>query len=328
VFGYAMKDKNNYPNSLYTNISVLGRISGNSHVCGMGAFAMYTKSDVLASNVFVEVLIESQEGIAYGIGSNVSDIACLQRRTNCGGQCWFNCQCNCLNNVECWNGNISNCNCQNQCSDGDCNGKNFSASFKNCATKIHKNPNVGTYYAISNISQNTYVNCYTDDSEFAPIISSGIEYKNLSNIKYSIDLLPYLDKTIYKKELNSKVEPLNLNKDSIYFKTVKGYIVYNFETQEWELKYTNFNNQNSIKIIQNGMNRNDLAKIPSVKLKELQDKNSKIKIVNCINAHEKIVSKTEVVEVNKYQEYVDKNIFKNKIKFNKYNDKIMSIIKQ
>ena len=75
------------------------------------------------------------------------------------------------------------------------------------------------------------------------------------------------------------------------------------------------------------MNKADLAKIPVAKLKELQDENSKIKIVNCINAHEKIVSKTEIIETNKFKEYLDKNIFRKKIKFDKYNDKIMNVIR-
>ena len=336
IFGHFMADMWNVPVSNVNNVSICNAlVSGNFYVGGLaGALSLLGHDwrtggiSSVFSNVYVDVHIQAKDAIACGIGRSGSGIV-PTLNCDCANVVGYreNCNCNCkLYNIGSWL--VSVCSSTGTSNNGY-GTTNFyhSVTFRNCIVKLHKDPSITTYYAITN-GYYSYASCYVDNAEFAPIVASGIEYKDLSNIDYSTNILPNVNHNLFKKEPEANVEPLNLNKDSIYFKIKDGYVVYNFTTEQWEMKYTHFNNQNSIKIVQNGMNRTALSKIPSNKLKELQDENSKIKIVNCINAHEKIVSKSETIEVNKFKEFVNKNIFKNKIKFNKYNDKIMSIVKQ
>lgn len=328
VFGYSMNDTYGALGSSgvgdeYRNIIILNaQVNGNVSVCGLGgALVNYVNSSNI-NKVFIDANLVSQDGVVYGLSHMINSLAVRGRWTSYVAQDWtlylgeFYTNCNC------------ECNCGRNCPNYDCNcfGLTTAPIIKNCCVKLHKNANVTTYYAFCDMQTNCSA-CYVDNSEFAPIVGSGAEYKNLTNIDYSTNILPNIDNTSFKKEWEHKLEPLNLNKDSIYFKTKDGYVTYNFTTKEWEVEYVKFTNENSLRIIQNGMSRTDLPKIPVAKLKELQEENSKIKIVNCINAHEKIVSKTETVEINKFKEYLDKNIFRNKIKFDKYNDKIMNVIR-
>ena len=334
VCGYFMTDTWNETGkgTGFDNVSVIqGQIKGHSNVGGFGGLIAHgAKAGYIhyVNSIFVDATIISEDGVAYGIGRDGNDLTCSKtgrhrndfstRIGNWNGF-WANCDCNCNCPANGWN-------CHDQFS------YNSVLQYKNCITKLHKDPSVITYYALSNNVHCTYNGCYTDKSQFTPIVGTGIEYANLYDVQYptnsSAKILQNINKDLFTSELASSVEPINLNKNSIYFKTKDGYVIYNFTTKEWEIKYKRLTNQNSAKIIQNGMSRTDLPKIPVSKLKELQDENITIKIVNCINAHEKIVSKTEVVEVNKFKEYLDKNIFRNKIKFDKYNDKIMNIIKK
>ena len=322
ICGYCMAEAS-WGGSLSNVFVTNGKVTGNNVVGGIGHFALFLGNKTMFNNVFVDVKIKSQDGCAYGIGKGLSRIAYkLQGKIR-------NSQCYGYDRRNTWNGFLANCvyncNCWD-CGTPDPASWNYSMVCVHCSTKIHKDPSVTVYYALFDV-HGSYSACYADNFEQSPIVASGIEYKNLSNIDYSTNILPNVDANLLKTEWKSKVEPLNLNKNSIYFKTDKGYAIYDFVANEWEIKYIRFTDENSIKIIQNGMNKADLAKIPVAKLKELQDENNKVKIVNCINAHEKIVSKTEIIETNKFKEYLDKNIFRKKIKFDKYNDKIMNVIR-
>ena len=64
----------------------------------------------------------------------------------------------------------------------------------------------------------------------------------------------------------------------IQFTLINGYYVYDFTNKKWDLKYSQFNNKNSIKIIQDGMDRHKLREIPTSALEELK-KYGKIKIL-------------------------------------------------
>ena len=324
VCGYSLACSANGATSSYVGYIYIyianARVTGNKCVGGFcGAIVLEVNryfNSMTVNNIFIDCILKSNDAIAYGFGYGASTTICDVYRIGYHER---------YSMVD-RNGVLTNCT---KISDAECwSYFNFAnVPYSNVYVKLHKDPSITTYYAISN-TYSSYSACYADNSEFSPIIASGIEYKNLSNIDYSINILPNINHKLFKKEWKSKLEPLNLNKDSIYFKTKDGYVVYNFTIKEWEVKYKRFTNENSIRIIQNGMNRTDLSKIPVAKLKELQDENNKVKIINCINAHEKIISKVETLDIGKFKEQSNKNVFKTKIKFNKYNDKIMNITRK
>ena len=159
--------------------------------------------------------------------------------------------------------------------------------------------------------------CYANNSETQPVIHDGITYKNITDIQHEIDLLPNINSNYFTKKVNAMLEPKFLNNDAIYLQFDNGYYVYDFTNNEFVQKYTKFSNENSKEIIQNGMDKVSFSKIPNSKLKEIQDKYGKVKVVNCINAHKKIVYKTSVLEMNYDKQ---KSVYRKKVEFNKFNE--------
>ena len=171
-----------------------------------------------------------------------------------------------------------------------------------------------------------YSNCYVDNTEISPIIYGNTQYANLNNVKYSTNILPALTKDYFLSEPQKPVKPNNLNNDSIYFNFNNGYYVYNFTNRKWDLKYSQFNNKNSIKIIQDGMKREDLRRIPSSAIKELSDKYEKIKIIDCIYAHDKIVYNSKIFDMtNLINADTKKRFMSQKFDFKSLNNEIISI---
>lgn len=325
--GYVLSDYVHYPNRTISDIYVIGgKISGNASVCGLiGIISNLsnpnTTNTLNIKHCFIETKIYSQEDIVYGITRSGYGIVGT-RNCNCPWNDAYTHNCNCNCDAISWNGLVS------VCGKGE-GGYNLPTTFYNVnyidnIIILHKTSSTATYYAISS-SYAVYTNNYVDNYEFAPIVASGINYANLSSVPYSRNIFPNMNKKNLQIESNKKVKIATLNKDCIYFKTNRGYEIYDFNEKEFVLKYIRFNNENSKKIINDGMTMEELRKIPSKKIQELYEQNDKLKIINCINAHEKIVSKSEIVEVNNFEEYLDKKIFRNKIKFDKHNDKIMNV---
>jgi hypothetical protein len=182
---------------------------------------------------------------------------------------------------------------------------------------LRKNESITTYFSFSNNAYVVFENCYADNSEIQPVIFAGITYKNITDIQHEIDLLPSVDSNYFTKKVNAMLEPKFLNNDAIYLQFNNGYYVYDFTNNEFVQKYTKFSNENSKEIIQNGMDKVSFSKIPNSKLKEIQDKYGKVKVVNCINAHKKIVYKTSVLEMNYDKQ---KSVYRKKVEFNKFNE--------
>ena len=134
-----------------------------------------------------------------------------------------------------------------------------------------------------------------------------------------------LSKQYFAFEPTKTVKPKNLNLDSIYFQLTDGYYVYDFSSKKFIKKYTELTNTNSKKIIQNGMNRFDLKRIPSDAIKYLSDNYKTIKIVDCIIAHEKLIFNTINYKGILIKSEENKNFIKTKIKFSDVNDKIVTL---
>ena len=205
---------------------------------------------------------------------------------------------------------------------------NSATQFINCVALLHKDSSITTYYGICDKSDCTYQNCYVDNTEVSPLIWGGTQYADLHNVKYSTNILPSLTKDYFLSEPQKPVKPNNLNNDSIYFNFNNGYYVYDFTNKKWDLKYSQFNNKNSIKIIQDGMDRHKLREIPTSALEELK-KYGKIKIIDCIYAHDKIVYTTEQFNMNEYTDSTDDShrYLKKHFSFKDFNDKIINVQK-
>jgi len=293
-------------NSLINNIFVEeGFVSGDSKVSGVCGWMIATAPSTISfTNIFVDVEIQSKEGIAYGVGF-VDVGRVLYRGTRSysafdNGVYRYDCNCNCSN---------GDCNC-------NCSYTNNN-TFANCISKLRKNELITTYYSFSNNAYVTFENCYADNSEIQPVIYTGITYKNITDIQHEINLLPNVDSNYFTKKVNAMLEPKFLNNDAIYLQFNNGYHVYDFTNNEFVQKYTKFSNENSKEIIQNGMDKVSFSKIPNSKLKEIQDKYGKVKVVNCINAHKKIVYKTNTLEMNYDKQ---KSVYRKKVEFNKFNE--------
>ena len=264
-------------------------------------------------DIFVDVEIQSSNGVACGIGA----------MGNFGGRGGVNCfpwyiddviPINCNNNARdiCqW----YNCNCAR--------GKTVTI-FHNCISKLRKNELITTYYSFSNNAYVTFENCYADNSEIQPVIYTGITYKNITDIQHEINLLPNVDSNYFTKKVNAMLEPNFLNNDAIYLQFNNGYHVYDFTNNEFVQKYAKFSNENAKEIIQNGMDKVSFSKIPNSKLKEIQDKYGKVKVVNCINAHKRIVYKTNILEMSRDKAH---SVYRKKIRFDNFNE-ITSIKKK
>lgn len=305
-------------NHSYNNIYVINsKVKGNAQVAGM--FANVDLSYVLRPfqfyNLYYDVNIESNDKVAYGLGKILlenlyGDANCIIYNNancdcNCSGACICACNCYC----------ICNCNCDN----------NRVTMMNNIVGKIHKNSSIITYYGIMDYNMN-YSNCYVDNTEISPIIYGNTQYANLNNVVYSTNILPALTKNYFKFEPQKSVIPNNLNNNSIYFQLSDGYYIYNISTGKWEKKYNEFTNKNSIKIIQDGMKREDLRRIPSSAIKELSDKCEKIKIIDCIYAHDKIVYNSKVFDMtNLTNADTKKRFMSQKFDFKSLNNEIISI---
>jgi hypothetical protein len=298
-------------NGTYTtnNVYVKGKINGNANMSGLigyiGIVGLMNRStnnafcatfSINLNNVFCDVNITSNDNIAYGITRVASHAISGWNNYNC------NCNCNCWTNAP--------------------------ITFTNCFTIMHKNDKILTYYAICNPenNNNTYA-CYTDNTEISPIIYSGTDYANLQNIKFQNGWLPKIDPTYYNKQIAKQPEPVLLNLNNIYVFFNNGYYTYDLSTKTWTRKYTTLDNNNSKKIIQNGMNKLDFNHIPQEVWVTLSKQYSEIKVVNCINAHDKILYHESRVTLPTYTTSESKNIVKKKIKFEDFNNNITKIIK-
>jgi len=306
---YTFDNPLSYTEAINKNICVVNSfVKANAYAGGyFGIFAMNRYSYTI-SDVFVEVNIDSKDSKAFGFGT-ILDIAGRERINVNNISFDFNCNCNC-------DGRWSN-----QC---NCVVNNIIVNIQRCATKIHKNKSITEYYAFVSGSSKKFTACITDNSEIAPMIETNIEYKNILNIEYATDLLPNVDSNYFTKKVNAMLEPKFLNNDSIYLQFNNGYYVYDFTNNEFVLKYTKFSNENSKEIIQNGMDKVSFSKIPNSKLKEIQDKYGKVKVVNCINAHKRIVYKTNTLEMNRDKAH---SVYRKKIRFDNFNE-ITSIKKK
>lgn len=291
------------------NIYIKGKVNGNANISGLigyiGTVGINTSSiyntavnstfTITLNNIFCDVNISSNDNIAHGI-------------TRIIGNCISGNNCNCY-----WN-----CNC--------CTASPI--TLTNCFTILHKNDKILTYYGICNPENgnNTYA-CYTDNTEVSPIIYTGTDYANLKNIQFSNNWLPKIDPTYYNKQIAKQPEPVLLNLNNIYVFFNNGYYTYDLSTKTWTRKYTTLDNNNSKKIIQNGMNKLDFNHIPQEVWVTLSKQYSEIKVVNCINAHDKIIYHESRVTLPTYTTSESKNIVKKKIKFEDFNNNITKIIK-
>jgi len=299
-------------NNSQRNITIINStITGNESIGGVCGIYADNGKTIHMRDIFVDVEIQSNDGFAYGIGKIAN-----------------------FGKVECYNcypfyveGNTPrNCNCSSWCQYNQCNcasGKS-TTYFQNCISKLRKNESITTYYSFSNNDYIVFENCYADNSEIQPVVYSGITYKNITDIQHEIDLLPNVDSNYFTKKVNATLEPKFLNNDAIYLQFNNGYHVYDFANNEFVQKYTKFSNENSKEIIQNGMDKVSFSKIPNSKLKEIQDKYGKVKVINCINAHKKIVYKTSVLEMGRDKAH---SVYRKKIRFNDFNE-ITSIKKK
>lgn len=305
----------NANNRNINNIYVINSfVKGNANVRGMFGYTDGMESTLQFYNLYSDVTIQSNDKKAYGIaqmwyGFSISDGVAGQKYPpgNSTGNC----------------GNC-NCQCDYYC---NCNG-NSTTQFINCVALLHKDSSITTYYGICDKSDCTYQNCYVDNTEVSPLIWGGTQYADLHNVKYSTNILPSLTKNYFLSEPQKSVKPNNLNNDSIYFNFNNGYYVYDFTNKKWDLKYSQFNNKNSIKIIQDGMDRHKLREIPTSALEELK-KYGKIKIIDCIYAHDKIVYTTEQFNMNEYTDSTDDShrYLKKHFSFKDFNDKIINVQK-
>lgn len=300
------------------NIYVINSfVKGNANVRGMFGYTDGIESTLQFYNLYSDVTIQSNDKKAYGIAQMWYGIPLGQTYPpknstgNCGN-CICNCKCDCFG--EC------NCKCV-------CNG-NSATQFINCVALLHKDSSITTYYGICDKSDCTYQNCYVDNTEVSPLIWGGTQYADLHNVKYSTNILPSLTKNYFLSEPQKPVKPNNLNNDSIYFNFNNGYYVYDFTNKKWDLKYSQLNNKNSIKIIQDGMDRHKLREIPTSALEELK-KYGKIKIIDCIYAHDKIVYTTEQFNMSEYTDSTDDShrYLKKHFSFKDFNDKIINVQK-
>jgi hypothetical protein len=298
-------------NGSYTvnNVYVKGKITGNANVSGLigyvGIIGINTSSiynsgvnstfTITLNNIFCDVNISSNDNIAHGITRIISNRI---SGNNCTGRYNYNC---------CTVSPIT---------------------LTNCFTILHKNDKILTYYGICNPENgnNTYA-CYTDNTEVSPIIYNGTDYANLKNIQFSNNWLPKIDPTYYNKQIAKQPEPVLLNLNNIYVFFNNGYYTYDLSTKTWTRKYTTLDNNNSKKIIQNGMNKLDFNHIPQEVWVTLSKQYSEIKVVNCINAHDKIIYHESRVTLPTYTTSESKNIVKKKIKFEDFNNNITKIIK-
>ena len=308
----------NENNRNINNIYVINSfVKGNTNVRGMFGYTDGMESTLQFYNLYSDVTIQSNDKIAYGIAQMWYGITTTiydsdqkyppGNSTNNCGHC--NCACNC------------NCACACACA---CN-QNGTTQFLNCVVQLHKDSSIVTYYGICDKSDCTYNNCYVDNTEISPIIYGNTQYADLSNVKYETDILPVLSKQYFAFEPTKTVKPKNLNLDSIYFQLTDGYYVYDFSSKKFIKKYTELTNTNSKKIIQNGMNRFDLKRIPSDAIKYLSDNYKTIKIVDCIIAHEKLIFNTINYKGILIKSEENKNFIKTKIKFSDVNDKIVTL---
>ena len=300
---------------LLNNISVINcKIKGTKYVGGFCGVISHTFRGLLnIKNIFVDAEIQSEEGIAYGLGLHLLDVYPYSHPYNIRN-------CNYFYGVPVLIDDSINCYFRNWT-----NG----IMFHNCISKLRKNESITTYYVLSKNSASgdfgTYFqNCYADNSEIQPVIYAGITYKNITDIQHEIDLLPNVDSNYFTKKVNAMLEPKFLNNDSIYLQFNDGYHVYDFENNEFVQKYAKFSNENSKEIVQNGMDKSSFSKIPNSKLKEIQDKYGKVKVVNCINAHKRIVYKTNTLEMNRDKAH---SVYRKKVEFNNFNE-ITSIKKK
>ena len=305
-------DNLNYAN----NVHVLNSyICGNESVSGFfGKVDLMQPKESTVTNIFGEVTIESNDGIAYGFAN-------IPKRTR------YN-TVNSSSDVPYYiniDGIPVNCDSRNP---GNCwgwNGETRKTHFINCVMKIHKHDTISSYYGFCSFeNKDEFVKCYVDNSETSPSIQNGATYKNITDIQHEIDLLPNIDSNYFTKKVNAALEPKFLNNDAIYLQFDNGYHVYDFANNEFVQKYTKFSNENSKEIIQNGMDKVSFSKIPNSKLKEIQDKYGKVKVINCINAHKKIVYKTSVLEMGRDKAH---SVYRKKIRFNDFNE-ITSIKKK
>ena len=308
----------NENNRNINNIYVINSfVKGNANVRGMFGYTDGIESTLQFYNLYSDVTIQSNDKNAYGIaqmwyGIPLGQTYPPENSTGNCGNCVCNCQCHCYGQCVC------------RCV---CNGNN-ATQFINCVALLHKDSSITTYYGICDKSDCTYQNCYVDNTEVSPLIWGGTQYADLHNVKYSTNILPSLTKNYFLSEPQKSVKPNNLNNDSIYFNFNNGYYVYDFTNKKWDLKYSQFNNKNSIKIIQDGMDRHKLREIPTSALEELK-KYGKIKIIDCIYAHDKIVYTTEQFNMNEYTDSTDDShrYLKKHFSFKDFNDKIINVQK-
>ena len=313
----------NNQNHSYNNIYVINsKVKGNTQVAGM--FANVDLSCVLQPfqfyNLYYDVNIESNDKVAYGLGKVLLET--VGKINNCDCIIYSNGNCICICNGNSDRACTGHCICNCKCND------NRVTMMNNIVGKIHKNSSITTYYGIMDCNNMNYSNCYVDNTEISPIIYGNTQYANLNNVVYSTNILPSLTKNYFLSEPQKPVKPNNLNNDSIYFNFNNGYYVYNFTNRKWDLKYSQFNNKNSIKIIQDGMDRHKLREIPTSALEELK-KYGKIKIIDCIYAHDKIVYTTEQFNMNEYTDSTDDShrYLKKHFSFKDFNDKIINVQK-
>ena len=307
----------NQNNRNINNIYVINSfVKGNANVRGMFGYTDGMESTLQFYNLYSDVTIQSNDKKVYGIaqmwyGIPIDDRGQKYPPGNSTGNCG-NCNCHC------------HCHCNRNC---NCN-RNSATQFINCVALLHKDSSITTYYGICDKSDCTYQNCYVDNTEVSPLIWGGTQYADLHNVKYSTNILPSLTKNYFLSEPQKPVKPNNLNNDSIYFNFNNGYYVYDFTNKKWDLKYSQFNNKNSIKIIQDGMDRHKLREIPTSALEELK-KYGKIKIIDCIYAHDKIVYTTEQFNMNEYTDSTDDShrYLKKHFSFKDFNDKIINVQK-
>ena len=308
----------NKNNRNINNIYVINSfVKGNANVRGMFGYTDGIESTLQFYNLYSDVTIQSNDKNAYGIaqmwyGIPLGQTYPPENSTGNCGNCVCNCQCHCYGQCVC------------RCV---CNGNN-ATQFINCVALLHKDSSITTYYGICDKSDCTYQNCYVDNTEVSPLIWGGTQYADLHNVKYSTNILPSLTKNYFLSEPQKSVKPNNLNNDSIYFNFNNGYYVYDFTNKKWGLKYSQLNNKNSIKIIQDGMDRHKLREIPTSALEELK-KYGKIKIIDCIYAHDKIVYTTEQFNMREYTDSTDDShrYLKKHFSFKDFNDKIINVQK-
>ena len=297
-------------------------IKGNANVSGMFNYTDSLLKSMLYYNLYVDVTIQSNDKKAYGIGRNRESpggYTDIDNQNYYADSSFANCNCGvCSGHCEC----VCACHCNCVCN------SNSATQFINCVALLHKDSSITTYYGICDKSDCTYQNCYVDNTEVSPLIWGGTQYADLHNVKYSTNILPSLTKNYFLSEPQKPVKPNNLNNDSIYFNFNNGYYVYDFTNKKWDLKYSQFNNKNSIKIIQDGMDRHKLREIPTSALEELK-KYGKIKIIDCIYAHDKIVYTTEQFNMNEYTDSTDDShrYLKKHFSFKDFNDKIINVQK-